>query len=644
MQRALTLAALPAALLLSACQADGVDGFAPGASADEQSVIYGADDRLDHYQITGDPMLLALSNATAGIVSSSQVTDLSGPTTRISTSTWGPSGGYCSSEPFWSQPEAPWCSAFLVGPDLVATAGHCISSCGSQRFVFGFRMDGPSSSRTTVSDDDVYSCSQVIQSRTSGGYDHAVIRLDRAVVGRTPLAVRGSGTPSVGTDLVVAGHPSGLPVKIAGGAEIKSIGSVSFEANLDTYGGNSGSPVINANTGVVEGILVNGETDYVWTGSCYESNQCSDGSGCGGGFEGVSRASGWVGLLGGGSGGTCTDDGYEQDDTRGAATLVSDGSYSLTVCDDDWFAIQLSAGETIDASIFFSHGVGDLDLELVDSSGSVVDDSTSTSDSESVSATASGATTVYVRVYGYSGATGDYTLDIQTSGGTGGCTADAYEPNDSLGDAADLGDGFYAGLTTCSGNDDYYAIDLTAGQSLDVDVLFSHALGDVDARLYDASGAELDRGTSTTDDEALSHTASSAETVFLRVYGYDGATNDYDLDVTISGGAPPAAPALAGSGTAFAGSAYSWTATDFSAGTEVYLVYGGAGSTAVPGCPGLTLGVGSPTVLAAGIANGSGDWTHTMTIPGSAQGFTSTFYAVSLDACEVSNPLPTTIF
>jgi len=34
------------------------------------------------------------------------------------------------------------------------------------------------------------------------------------------------------------------------------------QANLDTYGGNSGSPVFNSES-IVEGMLVRGETDFV---------------------------------------------------------------------------------------------------------------------------------------------------------------------------------------------------------------------------------------------------------------------------------------------------------------------------------------------------------------------------------------------
>ncbi len=52
-------------------------------------------------------------------------------------------------------------------------------------------------------------------------------------------------------------------------------------------------------------------------------------------------------------------------------------------------------------------GDGDLDLELRSSGGSTLDSSTSTSDTEEVTGSAD---TVLIRVYGYSGATGDYDL------------------------------------------------------------------------------------------------------------------------------------------------------------------------------------------------------------------------------------------
>jgi V8-like Glu-specific endopeptidase len=92
--------------------------------------------------------------------------------------------------------------------------------------------------------------------------DYALIELKSAVTNRKPLPFRRSGQINIGEPLVVIGHPSGLPTKIADGAEVKAINETFLTANLDTFGGNDGSPVINVNTGLVEGILVRGAEDY----------------------------------------------------------------------------------------------------------------------------------------------------------------------------------------------------------------------------------------------------------------------------------------------------------------------------------------------------------------------------------------------
>ena len=104
--------------------------------------------------------------------------------------------------------------------------------------------------------------------------DFALIRLKRKVTDRRILDYRRNGQITRGTKLVVIGHPTGLPTKIADGASVRSLSRMHFTADLDTYGGNSGSAVFNAETGVVEGILVRGATDYVYNSSqgCSESN------------------------------------------------------------------------------------------------------------------------------------------------------------------------------------------------------------------------------------------------------------------------------------------------------------------------------------------------------------------------------------
>lgn len=180
----------------------------------------------------------------------------------------------CANERFREQPTLMSCTGFLVSKDLLVTAGHCMTSnfdCSGNKWVFGFTqgMDKiPASS--------VYNCKEVVsQEQISipflGTTDYAVIRLDREVTDRTPLKFRTSGKIRSKSPVLVIGHPMGLPLKIADNATVKGTFGKTFKADLDTYGGNSGSPVFNAKTGLVEGVLVQGAADMDYQGTCSAS-------------------------------------------------------------------------------------------------------------------------------------------------------------------------------------------------------------------------------------------------------------------------------------------------------------------------------------------------------------------------------------
>jgi V8-like Glu-specific endopeptidase len=178
------------------------------------------------------------------------------------------------------------CSGFLVGDKYLVTAGHCITSeadCRSNKWVFDYKVDSADQLNVSVPSTSVYSCKRIISRSLDQASqdDYAFIELDRAVTDRAPLSFRKEGKISQGEEILVIGHPTGLPTKITDGANVRSLRGKYFVANLDTYGGNSGSAVFNARTGVVEGILVRGENDYNYDSSrgCRVSNLCPD-NGC----------------------------------------------------------------------------------------------------------------------------------------------------------------------------------------------------------------------------------------------------------------------------------------------------------------------------------------------------------------------------
>jgi hypothetical protein len=199
----------------------------------------------------------------------------------IEAGTFGDDFGLCESEPFRDQPSGGFCSGALVGDDLMITAGHCIEDeyeCESTRFVFGYQVKKEGEYPTSAPVGEVYSCAEIIRrDQVSDGADYAVIRLDRKVSNHRPLAINRAADLKDGDKVGVIGHPSGLPVKIAFGESlVRDVAPEGyFVANLDTYGGNSGSAVFNTKSGLIEGILVRGETDFITTSEgCRASNVC----------------------------------------------------------------------------------------------------------------------------------------------------------------------------------------------------------------------------------------------------------------------------------------------------------------------------------------------------------------------------------
>jgi V8-like Glu-specific endopeptidase len=270
-------------LLTSVITSVAITGTAIAGSA-QIKVIYGPDNRVDPID-SQNSMYVALAKSTAAMIAHHKIQDLNNEQVEISGKTLEQTG-VCSTERFASQPAAANCSGFLVSENQLVTAGHCMqteSDCSGSAWVFDFKVEHEQDSQVVTEKSNVYKCkkivSQVLDSVSEN--DYAVIELERVVEDREPLKLRSEGAPQVGDSLVVIGHPSGLPTKISDGASVRSVSEVYLKANLDTYGGNSGSAVFNASTGIVEGILVRGETDYIWSGGCRISNQLTNSGGDG---------------------------------------------------------------------------------------------------------------------------------------------------------------------------------------------------------------------------------------------------------------------------------------------------------------------------------------------------------------------------
>ncbi|HNW43313.1 MAG TPA: serine protease [Elusimicrobiales bacterium] len=248
--------------------------------------IYGADNRLDYYEAAAG--LQTLSDSVVSLWRSGDVTaNAATKMSDLTTSTLGDDNYLCPNERFADQATGAFCSGTLVGEDLIMTAGHCVkteAACADTKFIFGFKVGAKDETGPkAVASGEVYGCASIVKRYKAGeagspfpagqtlGADYALVKLDRKVTGHKPLAINRSGSIKKDTGIFVIGHPSGMPLKVAGDATVRDAGKKGyFVANLDTFGGNSGSAVFNAATNKIEGILVRGANDYTATpAGCY---------------------------------------------------------------------------------------------------------------------------------------------------------------------------------------------------------------------------------------------------------------------------------------------------------------------------------------------------------------------------------------
>ncbi len=259
-------------------------------SSFQAPVIYGDDDRVDVYACPDAAWRDRAMLSAVALVQKSKV-NLSNPNNVVlAGSTLQQSKNLCPGQAFADQKTAAFCSGTLIDDDLVLTAGHCITTkkaCLATSFVFRYAMDS-ATQPATITSADVFGCSGIVSRVQTSTVDYAVIRLDRKATPRFAPAPLNLAHAAVGLadPQVVIGVPSGLPLKIADGAVVRDPRAATldyFVGNPDTFGGNSGSGVYDATTGQLEGILVRGETDYVYDAAarCYRVNVCPA-DGCGG--------------------------------------------------------------------------------------------------------------------------------------------------------------------------------------------------------------------------------------------------------------------------------------------------------------------------------------------------------------------------
>ncbi len=159
-------------------------------------------------------------------------------------------------------------SGYLVGPDTVLTCWHGWEyfSSRAQIAVFGYAVRPEVADPLEFSSRMVQPVAQIPMSRPdprvqagSCNNDWVVLRLEHAVPQSVPVSPPRIQAPKVGQAVYTLGHPGGLPLKLTDRATVTRVSDDSFRTDLDTFAGNSGSPVFDAETHALVGIVAEGQ-------------------------------------------------------------------------------------------------------------------------------------------------------------------------------------------------------------------------------------------------------------------------------------------------------------------------------------------------------------------------------------------------
>jgi hypothetical protein len=288
-------------------------------------------------------------------------------------------------------------------------------------------------------------------------------------------------------------------------------------------------------------------------GSCPAGASCRD----------VVTVEGWVmsrcapeGLDCSGAG-ACTDDGFEDNDTRYDAWPVDIGLYEdLIICprDQDFFLVSAPASETLDVLIDgWVADTTDIDLQLLRWDGTLLANSAGIGSSEEVAACVAAGEYV-IRVYGIAGDTGTYDLAIEALGGSC-CADDEFEDNDSYSSATPLleeREVLYGQV--CAGDEDWFEFYADGARRVVADLEIEG--GDLDLELYDRDGMRrLARSAGISTSEQVAADLPAAGDYFLRVFGYRGAEGSYVVSYYFEASTGCASSASCATGTVCDGSA-----------------------------------------------------------------------------------------
>ena len=226
----------------------------------------------------------------------------------------------------------------------------------------------------------------------------------------------------------------------------------------------------------------------------------------------------------------CTEGGLEPDSATAPRLLNIDGTIAAgRICagDTDFYRFTLTATRTVSISTRFTHvtSTGDIDMRIKDSADAVLNASAGTGNEESITRSL-GAGTYGVEIFGFEQSANTYTVSVTAADAN--CTDDAFEPNDAVGRAPPISGRAVSGVR-CPTNDDFFALRLETGDSLDMRLTGTG----LTMSLLSTTGTVLQTDSADGANRRLQLSQVTAGRYVIRVTGSEATSSDYTLTPTI---------------------------------------------------------------------------------------------------------------
>ncbi|WP_081653493.1 serine protease [Bacteriovorax sp. DB6_IX] len=262
-------------LTLASCEMDRpVNKVSSAASClAPQAIIYG-DNNISKVEELENRDLTELAKSVAAVVSSHRVMDVDHQRDHLlfRGETLASAYRMCD-DSLNSQRAGIRCTSFLVGKDLLLTAGHCLVDpqlgstkeevCENSEYIFDLNdsaFQGESSVIARIEREKAYKCQSIVDYKLDDDGDYALIKLNREVSDREPLKLLNIQDLKYGNAISTIGFPLGLTLRASTDGQFFELSNDKrwLLNQVDTFFGSSGGPIIDEATKMVVGIHTHG--------------------------------------------------------------------------------------------------------------------------------------------------------------------------------------------------------------------------------------------------------------------------------------------------------------------------------------------------------------------------------------------------